>query len=392
MTDRLAINPVPTDERLTGLDGMRGLAALAVFGVHFNQIAEVDTTIGPVDFYLFFANGEYGVALFFLLSGLLLSQPFWKSIFYQTTWPGLQIYFIRRLARILPAYYFSLTLLILITGYWKYSEAWPDILLHYSFLFNYTEFSFFSINAPFWTLAIEVQFYFLLPCIFLALRRLAPYQAFIMLFCMSLTAYFLHFGLVSTIDETILWPLNPVLTWIRPYGAVITHSLLAHLPHFLIGIMTGGLLLHLRTRNPTRFPVGSWVYDAIFWLSLSLLLLCLSTEATDWVQIPHGRYGLPVVSLLLGALLVSAPLSHSANRLLESILLRPVGVLSYGIYIYHLPILGLVDKTMGEYGFDAGENWIYLVLISLPLTLLAATLSYMVVERPIQRFAHRRRD
>ena len=220
--------------RLRGLDGLRGLAALAVFGVHYNQIVDVDVQIGPFDLYLLLVNGEYGVALFFILSGLLLSQPFWKSLLYGANWPDTRAYVKRRLARILPAYYLALTVLIILTGYWRYSEAWMDILLHYSFLFNYAEFSIFSINPPFWTLAVEVQFYCLLPLLFLLLRRLSRRNIVGIILLLSVVAYGLNFWLVSSIDKIILWPGSSTLTWIRPYGAVVTHSLLAHLPIFLL--------------------------------------------------------------------------------------------------------------------------------------------------------------
>ena len=108
---------IKTGARLRGLDGLRGLAALAVFGVHYNQIVDIDVQIGPFDFYLLLVNGEYGVALFFILSGLLLSQPFWKSVLYHADWPNVKTYVIRRLARILPAYYLALTLLIILESH-----------------------------------------------------------------------------------------------------------------------------------------------------------------------------------------------------------------------------------------------------------------------------------
>ena len=126
-----------------GLHGLRGFAALAIFGVHYNQIVDVDFYFGEFDLYLLLKNGEYGVGLFFILSGVLLSQPFWQSIIHQHQWPSTTSYFIHRAARIIPAYYVALTILILASGYWRFPQAWPDILLHYSFLFNYKIFNFF---------------------------------------------------------------------------------------------------------------------------------------------------------------------------------------------------------------------------------------------------------
>lgn len=379
----------PKTGKLRGLDGLRGLAALAVFGVHYNQIVDIDVQTGPFDFYLLLVNGEYGVALFFILSGLLLSQPFWKSVLYQADWPDIKIYVIHRLARILPAYYLALTTLIIVTGYWRYPEAWTDILLHYSFLFNYTEFSIFSINAPFWTLAVEVQFYCLLPLVFLMLRRFSPQNVFGILLLLCFATYGLHYWLASSVDKAIAWPGSSALTWIRPYGAVITHSILAHLPHFIIGVMCGGLLLHLKTTQPHAIDAGDRRYEFIFWVSLGLVLLLLATELGETVQIPFGRYGLPLVPLLLGAMILSAPLTRIAASILSSGPIRILGILSYGIYIYHLPVLQLVDRKMSEFSMDAAEHWIILGTSSVTLTLLAATISYFLVERPALRLVRK---
>ena len=381
--------PSNTDMRLRGLDGLRGLAALAVFGVHYNQIIDVETRVGPFDFYLLLANGEYGVALFFILSGFLLSQPFWKSILYQAEWPEIKVYVLHRLARILPAYYLALTVLIILTGYWRYQEAWPDILLHYSFLYNYTEFTIFSINAPFWTLAVEMQFYCLLPLLFLLIRRFSTVKIFVILILLCITTYGLHYWLAVSVDKTIAWPGSTVLTWVRPYGAVITHSLLAHLPHFFIGVICGGLLLYLKTERCHLIDDGDLRYEIVFWVSLGLVLFLLATELGEWIQIPFGRYGLPVVPLLLGAMILTTPFTRWARQILDSRPIRLLGTLSYGIYIYHLPVLGLVDRTMAESAMDAREHWGYLAIISLAFTLLAAVISYVLVERPALKLVRR---
>lgn len=378
-----------TITRLQGIDGLRGLAALAVFGVHFNQIVNFDLRKGPFDLYLFLSNGEYGVALFFVLSGFLLSQPFWKSQILQADWPDMKNYFIHRLARILPAYYLALTTLIILTGYWRHPEAWADILLHYSFLFNFTEFSIFSINAPFWTLAVEVQFYCLLPLLFLFLRKFSLINSISILVLFSMVAYGLHYWLVSSIDKIIPWPDSPVLMWIRPYGAVVTHSLLAHLPHFFTGIICGGLLLKHGSVQLHTDDARSLRYDIIFWVSLILVLSLMATELGEAVQIPFGRYGLPLVPLLLGAMVLSTPLTRLAAPILSSGPFRIVGVLSYGIYIYHLPVLHLVDRKMSEFSMDATEHWAILGLSSLSLTLFAATVSYFLVERPALRLVRK---
>ena len=218
---------------ISGLDGLRALAALAVFGVHYNQIVQFSYHIGSFSVYRLLANGNHGVSLFFSLSGFLLSLPFWRAIAFGDQFPSLKVYTLRRIARILPAYYLALTALVILTSLWRVPGAKIDILLHYTFLFNYTEFSIFSINPPFWTLAVETQFYLMLPCIFLLIRKFSAYKPWGVIILLGIGAYGLHYGLISTVTRIVPWPFSPWLTWIRPYGAVLSHSILANLPHFL---------------------------------------------------------------------------------------------------------------------------------------------------------------
>ncbi len=380
----------PRCEHIGGLDGLRGLAALAVFAVHFNQIVEFDAQIGRFDLYRLLANGEYGVALFFVLSGLLLGMPFWRAIVSRAKWPSIKVYTLRRLARILPAYYLALTALVLLTGLWRHPQAWVDIALHYSFLFNYAEFSIFSINPPFWTLAVEIQFYLLLPVIFVLLRGVAPRWILAGLVLLAVAAYGIHYWLVGAVTRTVPWPGSPWLTWIRPYGAVVTRSLLAHLPHFLIGVMAGWGLIHLQQWEAATAAKRTLWSEAVFWLCLLVILVLLGTEAGDAVSIPHGRYGLPLVPLLLAALALTAPFTRIAGGLLDSRIIRGLGILSYGIYIYHLPCLNLVDQTMARMGFDARTHWLALGAAALMLTLAVAAASYRLLERPVLNAVHRK--
>ena len=368
---------------IRGLDGLRGLAACAVFVVHYHQIVDFDLQFGLFDSYHFFPNGKHGVALFFILSGLLLSLPFWQSLASRTPWPIMKTYMVRRLARIFPAYYLALTMLILMSGLWLVPGGWTDIVLHYSFLFNFTEFSIFSINPPFWTLAVEMQFYLILPLIFCIMRRLSPWQACTVLLLIGLLTYGLHYWVVSSVTRIVPWPGNVALTWIRPYGAVVTHSLLAHLPLFIFGVVAGWLFIYLNQQYARHADFQRRCSEFSFWCCLVLLFLLLSSELGEKIQVSYGRYGLPLIPLLLAVLVVSTPFTLFANKILDSTLLRRLGLISYGIYIYHLPCLNWVDRTMQQYGWDSPEHWLVLGGSSVILTLMIASLSYLIIERPV---------
>ena len=362
-----------------------------MFGVHANQVVGLDAWWGPFDLYLLLANGEHGVSLFFSLSGFLLSLPFWRALAQDADWPRPADYALRRAVRILPAYYLLLTLLVLASGLWRVPGGWADVAAHYLMVFNYFEFSFFSLNPPFWTLAVEAQFYLLLPLLFLALARLPRRAALPAVVALGALAWGASWWLVGAVDGAIPWPADPVLTWIRPGGAVVTHSLLAHLPHFLMGTAAAWVFLRASRQQRSHPRLLRRVAEALFWGAAAALLLLLSTPWGEALALPRSRYGLPLVPALLTLLLLAAPFATVASRVLESPPLRALGVLSYGVYLYHYPVLMLVDRQMAARGLDAAQRWPTFVTLGLALTLLAATLSWLLVERPVARWARRRR-
>jgi len=375
------------EKRLPGLDGLRALAALSVFGVHFNQIVQFDCQIGPISVYRLLANGNHAVSLFFSLSGFLLSLPFWKAIASGRPLPGMRRYMLRRISRILPAYYVALTTLILLGSLWRVPGAGIDILLHYTFLFNYTEFSIFSINPPFWTLAVEAQFYILLPGLFLLARRIPGRSPLWAIVLAGAVAYAMHCWLISSVSSIVPWPYNPWLTWIRPYGAVLNHSILANLPHFLIGVAMGKLSLYVNQFG-TADRKKQYAGEITFWICLTGTLILLGTGWDVKVSLPYGPYGLPVVPLLLAAMIFTVPLTHVARRLLDGLLLRKLGAISFGFYIYHVPCLNYLDRTMTKFDMDAAEHWILFGCAGIMLTIVIASISYVVVERPCLKYVH----
>ena len=152
---------------IPAFDGLRGIACLAVFLVHYQQKVKLHLDIGPFQAERLLENGNTGVALFFALSGFLLSLPFWQSDSSKPQPIKIRQYLLNRLARILPAFYVCLTILIVHNHLWEDKDNLHDIFLHYFFLLNFSDSAIFRINQPFWTLAVEMQFYLLLPVLFI---------------------------------------------------------------------------------------------------------------------------------------------------------------------------------------------------------------------------------
>ena len=230
----------------------------------------------------------------------------------------------------------------------------------------------------------------MLPLIFLLVAKIARAWRVWFLVALCAIAYAIHYGLNSSITRIIDWPFAPWLVWVRPHGAVLTHSLLAHLPHFLLGVIGGHLFLTLKTRAGTHNTRLHRISDPVFWSAFAALLILLATPLGDLIQVPYGRYGLPLATLLILAMIISAPSSRLARRSLESVPLRAMGAISYGIYIYHLPCLTLVDRYMAKAGLDAAVHWLLFGAIALAVTILAATLSFLLIEKPVLKLAKKR--
>jgi len=365
-------------DHIKGLDGLRGIAAIAVFATHYDQIIFVDFSIAMFDLGLLFENGKIGVSLFFILSGFLLSLPFWDQLLYSIPFQGTRRYFKFRFARIIPAYYVCLTALLIINEEWKLALSSPDILLHYLFVFNLTEFSIFSFNSVFWTLAVEMQFYLILPILFWVLQWFKPRHTSIIVLSLIFTPYVIQYLIIEYFTHSVQWPWDNNLTWVGIFGAVISHSIIAHLPHFILGVFAGRYV-----KNQNLQALGKRWYELIFWLAVAFLFIILSTPVYDSISLPASRYGFPIVSILITLVIISCSRTLFAVKILDSFMFKQLGVISYGVYLYHLPVLNYLDFLMKKNGYDVMEYASLYAIISFLLTLMFALVSYYLVEQPI---------
>jgi len=397
--------PVPSataavagNPRLAGLDGLRAIAALGVFGVHFNQMVGLDAKLGPFDLGRWLANGNSGVALFFVLSGFLLSMPFWREAHGSGPPVDVRNYFVRRLARILPAYYLCLFGLLAILLARGHAPSINNVLSHIVFLYNLNDSHILSLNAPFWTLAVEMQFYLLLPFLMLPLRRLSLRTALIWVSSLAVGSYLANYGLLSFLLARDQWPIESSLIWpfslyiSGPASFVLTYSTLAHLTYFLIGIATALLFVASAPGRPARFP-GAFRSraDWVFCTCAVAVLLILSTPLDDILQAPHGHYNWPFVPLLLAAMIFATPHSAIARRILEAAALRRLGLISYGFYIFHYPVQKLFAWLLGLADLSLGQFWWLFAALSLAGSMAVAALSFLLLERPVMRLASGRR-
>lgn len=153
---------------ITVLDGIRGLACFLVIFYHLNLVArnyhiwlpirDFGSIVGSIALF-----GQSGVILFFTLSGFLLFLPYAKSMLLEREWPSARLFYLKRAFRIMPGYYISLFLLTpLMHPEYLQKSHWGDLWLFMTFRMDFPQ-TFQKINGPYWTLAIEAQFYVVLP-------------------------------------------------------------------------------------------------------------------------------------------------------------------------------------------------------------------------------------
>jgi peptidoglycan/LPS O-acetylase OafA/YrhL len=307
-----------------GLDGLRGIAVVLVFMVHYLR------SWGHI--------GWMGVCIFFVLSGFLITGILYDS---RNEPHRFRNFYIRRTLRIFPLFYF-VWLLVLVGALFLKEEWHPLHALWPLYLGNYVRFfagnvSLDQINTRFptfpieighfWSLAVEEQFYLLWPLV---------------VFAVSSRKTLIRICLVSLV---LLIGLRIVLVAVLPasflqleffYRMTFTQA-----DAFLIG---GLLALLLRgSRRATVLNAGS----AFFGCSLAVLVL------VSWINGP-GRYlsnvvpasawmssyGLTLVDLVAAGMILAAINSRSLlSRFMACAPLRLLGHYSYGFYVYHVLLL-----------------------------------------------------
>lgn len=382
------------DVRFPLFDSLRAIAALSVFVVHQPLVVHMSVH-NPLRRFLI--HGQIGVAVFFLISGFLLYRPFARARLARTAGPAIGAYGIRRALRIAPAYWVALAFTVLLVG--ASGEAAKavrvfsphGVVAYFGFLQVYDSRTLLGGISAAWSLCVEVGFYALLPVWALALRRIAfrSRAGFLRTELAGLAALFVAgvawtaFGAVRSVPHANLFldvTSFKLWLWVLP----------AYLDHFALGMGLAVVSVWAveRSRPPAavrfvgRAPAVPWVLAFVTFLAIGQLPFWVSRSwALDYV-ITHVLEGLFALLLLLPAVF-GDPRRGAVRRLLGSRVLLWIGLVSYGVYLWHVAILRRLSADLPGLG-DGG-----LLVVGLVLTLAAAAASFYVVERPALRLSRR---
>lgn len=348
--------------RLPYLDGIRGLAALAIAVFHAykftGETGEADQipVIGSV-----LQFGFLGVPVFIVLSGYVLMLPVARNDNRLTK--GFGDYIGKRAWRILPPYYAALALSLLLILFvpvlqqpsgtqWdsKVPVTVPDVIFHALLLQDFSAESIGNINGPLWSVAVEWHIYFLMPLLLLPLWRLIGGTATTLLvmavsFVLVIidVGSFAHPWLVALFAAGMLAAQVTVRDNVRPRNLALIAAATT------VGVVGLGV----------AFPKGVMAYFALE--VLVGLLLAIGLAAIG----PRAAKG-------------DIP---RAVRWLGSKPLLTLGLFSYSIYLVHSPLLGLANLLLLPLDLPIIAQYLIMTFVVLPAVLVACYGFFWLVER-----------
>lgn len=338
------------------LDGIRGIAALAVFFHHacFTSIEPQQWGVGIRGLFYLSMYGYTGVDLFFVLSGFLITslliQDRSSSAYYRN-------FYWKRVLRILPLY-----ILCLAGVYLFVPDSHAYVLMAALFVVNFAQVFHVPAVGPFWTLAIEEQFYLLWPTV---VRRRSVAQ---------LTRWSIGIGLTAVI-------LRLVGASIGHYNYDITFM---HCDGLAIGAF---IACRYSQRNeqkasssviPTRWIVTAFVAGVVLF---AIRFLPYSGKREIAFLAASGQTG---ISLLAGSI-IAFVIMHAEARYLaifRSRLLTFFGLISYAFYLIHMYVLMAYDRLNGP--LPPGNLAAYFIrfFAGLAVSVGISLLTYYLIERP----------
>ncbi|WNS42316.1 acyltransferase [Paenibacillus sp. MMS20-IR301] len=385
--------------RLAGADGIRAIACLSVILHHLSQKLAMPLQkpwLQEVQSVLLLGNS--GVSLFFLLSGFLLSFPFWSAYLTNEPYPSIRTYTVRRAARIMPGFYVSFLVSLLLV--WRLDIPvdflWRRTITGLTFTsgFHYTTFFPSELNGPLWSISFEVFCYMLMPLFMALLFVISKRRSFgkailfwVAVFGLMLAANLLIHHWLTPSGQNRGWQYGQIggaKFWMPNYNPV------GFFGHFSIGILTAGIMIAMMQRGAAIERLRKLgLFDAAGAAALALaglLIWRMRHQGEFDFSLQQQPYFFPVYAMLFGIVLLSAPFSLIIGRLLDNRFFRFTATISFGLYIWHYLFIILIEKYgIQDYhhsGVSDVWRWLGISTAILVMSYVTAVISYYAIERP----------
>jgi peptidoglycan/LPS O-acetylase OafA/YrhL len=363
--------------RFPCIEGLRAVAAVAVLVHH---VAGTTGAVTSTAWGYVFAHLDAGVSVFFVLSGFLLYRPFAAAHVDGRPGPGLRRYTSRRFLRIFPAYWLALAAVFFVLGTVEYGDN-KSLAMYFGLVHIYSKAHVLGGIIPAWSLATELSFYVFLPLYALALGRLARRASRPLV--------------VETVGVVLLWvsgiTVHSLLLATHDAATPATLWLPSQIDLFALGMLLAvAHVAHERGRRVVpfeaagRWPGWAWALACVpFWIAATQLHL-----PREFGDIPKvGEIGRQLCYGFTALLLVTPAVFGDQStgwprRLLR---LRPVafvGLVSYGVFLWHFDLLHFLEKH-GALDWMPQARFLSVLAIDLAAAIVIAWLSWVLVEAPL---------
>ena len=362
---------------IPGLDGLRAIAFLIVFGFHTD----------------YFPFGWAGVQMFFVFSGYLITGILLKMKEKLSVREYFLKFYSRRFLRIFPLYYFYL-FLVFVLSTWLISisfkpkamqatidQLWYGVLYIYDFYSAHQSFNSSRFLDHLWSLSVEEQFYFFWPLLIFFINEKHLKKLFLAGIIAGpvfrLAILLIHqSGYIKSLRDPAALAVYPLpFSYVDAFalGAYITRFPIPNARKQLIGLGLAIPLLGFATQFAANGSFGS------------LLTLGYEDAMPDAYQY---IWGYTLISYWFVVLVYCVAHEKMFVRFLEWAPLRYLGKISYGLYIYHFPVIWLVSQIHVP-GISGEFIPLFILIVSFIGTVSVASLSYYVLEQPFLKLKDR---
>jgi peptidoglycan/LPS O-acetylase OafA/YrhL len=344
---------------LSNLTGIRGLAALWVFGLHYNEyFVGLFPGISILNFV--FDNGGFGVDLFFCLSGFILGHVYFEELNFEDKGIRVKHYLYKRFARLYPLYFVTLTvasifyLIALLTGHEFHNQSSTDLSLA-AFIQNLlgvqTWFGMNSLNVPAWSVSAEFAAYLAFPFLVLLLRRRDKGLKSLSFMLLILSTCIYEFSLQQEM--------------------LLNHQILQVLTQFIMGLCVYRLVKDLKVAERKCKLLRNFVTSVIL---LSLFFV-------------ESKIVLSAVIPILLLILISLNYFHNIpGKGLSRKSLLALGSWSYSLYMTHALLKNILSGLgLPYYDANLGTKCFELILL-LTVPIFTAFIATKYLENPARRY------
>lgn len=346
---------------ITGIDGLRAIAVLMVLAYHLQ--------------FPFAKGGLLGVTVFFVISGFLITRILVSELG-STRTIDLKKFWIRRIRRLLPAVLAMVSVLIFAGAVWNrvlFTKTCSDLL---SAIFCYNNWHQIFRNVSYfenagmpsplthcWSLSVEAQFYLVYPLLLLFFAKFPDWRK--RSACATLLLAILSMG--------AMWILfDPSKDPSRVYYGTDTRVFSLLSGAFLVFVTADGPAKKKQKRSPASCPPRDAAGIAGL---LAILYMAVRVDGYSSFLYRGGQGIASACTVLVIYSLLDT--DGILSRLLSAVPLKWISDRSYGIYLWHYPVILLVS------GGKKSPWWVS--ILEILLTILLSALSYRFIETPIRR-------